>query len=259
VTGTAPGGAGSNGSEAAPGKVGNSRSAVLTEKLRAFIKRYRILMGPAEWLGRTIDTLPGPMKGVAARLHGTMLRETRLDDLLVVVGCLESEGVGYWLAGGWGVDALTGRQTRRHKDIDCVIDDFEHNEPKVRGALLALGFRHMGMDEGGVWMPRRSNFEDAAGHRVELLNIDWDHLRDVFSLDPQRDPAASWTSEILAGEMLAVGSIDDRRLPCLTAAAQLLFHSGFYLEPSGHANIALLQSDPDVAPGRGTEPTGALG
>ena len=146
-----------------------------------------------------------------------------------------------------GVDALTGRQTRRHKDIDVVIDDFEHNEPKVRDVLPSLGFRHVGMDEGGVWMPRRSNFEDEAGHHVDLLNIDWDHLRAVFSLDPHRDPAMSWTNENLAGEMLAVGSIDGRRLPCLTAAAQLLFHSGFYLEPSGHANLSLLRSELPLA------------
>ena len=246
--GTASGGIGSNSSQTAPSRVVSSRRSVLIERVRSFIKRHRVLMGPAEWLGRTVETLPGPLKAVASRLHGSMLRETRLDDLLAVVDCLESENVAYWLAGGWGVDALAGRQTRRHKDIDVVIDDFERNEPILRGALAVLGFRHVGMDMGGVWMPRRSNFEDGAGHRVELLNIDWDHLRAVFSLDPQRDPAASWTSQDLAEEMLAVGGIGDRSLPCLTAAAQLLFHSGFYLEPSGYANLALLQSDSSAHP-----------
>ena len=43
-------------------------------------------------------------------------------DLLAVLGQLDRAGVVIWLDGGWGVDALLGRQSRPHQDLDLVID-----------------------------------------------------------------------------------------------------------------------------------------
>jgi hypothetical protein len=33
---------------------------------------------------------------------------------------LRAEGVRVWVDGGWGIDALLGRQTRPHKDFDAI-------------------------------------------------------------------------------------------------------------------------------------------
>ena len=126
-----------------------------------------------------------------------MLRETRWSEVLVVIEALESAAVPYWLAGGWGVDALVEKQTRRHKDLDVVIEGFPGTSLTF-AVPSRLGFHHVNMDTGGVWMPTRSNFENMAGHRVEFLEIDWDHLRSVFALDPEsaarsrRPPTPSW-------------------------------------------------------------------
>ena len=38
-----------------------------------------------------------------------------------ILGQLEAAGLVVWLDGGWGVDALLGRQTRPHQDLDLVI------------------------------------------------------------------------------------------------------------------------------------------
>ena len=35
---------------------------------------------------------------------------------------IEQLGIRYWLDGGWGVDALVGRQTREHRDVDIDFD-----------------------------------------------------------------------------------------------------------------------------------------
>jgi len=32
-------------------------------------------------------------------------------------------GIQIWIDGGWGVDALQGRQTRPHKDLDIALED----------------------------------------------------------------------------------------------------------------------------------------
>lgn len=40
------------------------------------------------------------------------------EDLFEVLDMIEQLGIRYWLDGGWGVDALVGRQTREHRDVD---------------------------------------------------------------------------------------------------------------------------------------------
>jgi len=42
--------------------------------------------------------------------------------LLAVIGLVEADGIDVWLDGGWGVDALLGRQTREHDDLDLVAE-----------------------------------------------------------------------------------------------------------------------------------------
>ncbi|MGZ4382041.1 MAG: nucleotidyltransferase domain-containing protein, partial [Gaiellaceae bacterium] len=42
----------------------------------------------------------------------------RATDVLEVLAALGEAGVRASLEGGWGVDALVGRQTREHEDLD---------------------------------------------------------------------------------------------------------------------------------------------
>jgi lincosamide nucleotidyltransferase A/C/D/E len=225
----------------------NAKS-VAAERARRFIKRHGNLMKGAESFWRAIDSIPPPIGTVLQSVKGRMLRETGWAELLLVIESLESEAIPYWLAGGWGVDALVGRRTRRHRDIDIVIEDYERNEPRARQVFVALGFHHVKTDQGGVWMPSRSNFEDVAGHRIELLAIDWEHLARVFELDPERRSQSIPRPEDLAGEVLTTGQMYGRGVPCLTASAQLLFHTGFPLEAVGRVDVSLLQSEFGLSP-----------
>jgi lincosamide nucleotidyltransferase A/C/D/E len=54
-----------------------------------------------------------------------MMNEKDVIDLLEKI---EQIGIDVWIDGGWGVDALLGRQTRPHNDIDIFVqkkDDAE--------------------------------------------------------------------------------------------------------------------------------------
>jgi len=49
-----------------------------------------------------------------------------LGEVLAVLAYLIEAGCSVWVAGGWGVDALVGRQTRLHRDLDLALD--AHNQ-----------------------------------------------------------------------------------------------------------------------------------
>lgn len=42
-------------------------------------------------------------------------------DVIDIVTRLDAANIAVWLDGGWGVDALIGKQTRPHDDLDVVI------------------------------------------------------------------------------------------------------------------------------------------
>src|SRR3954464_9876538 len=72
---------------------------------------------------RTVE----PLNRVRARWRRAMDVEFTLDDLVEGLDALDGVGGRGRLAGGSGGDALVGRQTRPHTDLDLVIgsDDLE--------------------------------------------------------------------------------------------------------------------------------------
>lgn len=41
-------------------------------------------------------------------------------DVVEILGLLRRAGTEVWVGGGWGIDALLGRQTRDHRDLDLM-------------------------------------------------------------------------------------------------------------------------------------------
>ncbi len=60
-------------------------------------------------------------------------------DVIEIYTELERLGVRIWIDGGWGVDALLGRQTRPHADLDIAVE--ENNVQALRTLLERLGFQ----------------------------------------------------------------------------------------------------------------------
>jgi len=67
-----------------------------------------------------------------AVLSGQMTAE----DVVEFYHACESNGVEIWIDGGWAIDAVLGRQTRQHSDLDIAV-----NETNL-AALLALFGEH---------------------------------------------------------------------------------------------------------------------
>ena len=51
--------------------------------------------------------------------------------LFYILDLLKDLQITYWLDGGWGVDVLTGKQQREHRDIDIDFDS-QHTDKLVK-------------------------------------------------------------------------------------------------------------------------------
>ena len=70
------------------------------------------------------------------------------DDVAQVLDRLAACGIEAWVDGGWGVDALLGKQTRPHADLDLVIA--RRDCGAARTALAGLGLEHARDIEPGL-------------------------------------------------------------------------------------------------------------
>ncbi|WP_232519770.1 nucleotidyltransferase domain-containing protein [Actinosynnema pretiosum] len=84
---------------------------------------------------------------------------TWVADVLAVLDLAEAAGARLWIDGGWGVDALLGERTRRHGDLDVVVEG--------RGVL--------GPAERGVAYPAESLLGRGVigGREVECVSAEW--------------------------------------------------------------------------------------
>ena len=151
--------------------------------------------------------------------------------VLAVLDGLAAAGVEGWLAGGWGVDALLGRQTRQHNDIDVVIDDAEPPFKQINEALAREGFWFVGkFHTPGIPIPWCHIWRHHAGAKVEVLPVAL-----------HKPPFAADGAD--AGgirQPFTEGSIDGQLVHCLSAELQLLLHKGYPQREIDNHDVALL-------------------
>ena len=80
---------------------------------------------------------------------------------------LDGGGIEVWLDGGWGVDALLGHQSRKHKDVDLVMRVTD--VPKARSILASRGFA---FKEGSI--PTSFVLADTGGLEIDVHAVVFD-------------------------------------------------------------------------------------
>ncbi|WP_091411712.1 nucleotidyltransferase domain-containing protein [Friedmanniella luteola] len=151
-----------------------------------------------------------------------------LTDVLAVTGALDEAAVPHWVAGGWGVDALVGRVTRPHRDLDLAVDA-EHLDAAVE-TLAALGYA-----PETDWLPVRLELAAPQDRWVDLHPVVFDAWGD--GVQAGLDGA---TFHYPAAD-LVLGVLADHPLPCLSAARQQRFHTGYPPRPQDRHDLALLR------------------
>ena len=145
------------------------------------------------------------------------------------VDSLAAAGVRGWIGGGWGVDALVGRRTREHHDLDVAVDSLRFDE--VVRSLLEDGF----VTETD-WRPVRLELVHPDGRRIDLhpVALAADGTGVQAGLDGARFdyPADAFGTGLVAG----------RRVPCLSVEQQVRFHSGYEPREEDLHDLALLRA-----------------
>lgn len=155
------------------------------------------------------------------------------DQVVQIYRFLLQHDIGVWLQGGWGIDALLGRQTRDHKDLDLLVkvDDVF----RLRQLLEAAGFSEKYTWEENLWVTEGGKSIPTAfvlAHR-DGRELDFHAAR----FDDEDGAVPAWDSERvfrpvdLAGE----GTVTKVRVRCYSAEMQMRAHVGYEL-PSSHVD-----------------------
>lgn len=159
------------------------------------------------------------------------------DRLLEICTALEALGVRLFLDGGWGVDALLGKETRPHKDVDFIIDisDVE----KVTKYFEDHGFKPSQEEEGFPW---------------HFILESTDAMADIHVVQFNETGGASygpkeWKAQFPAYAFRGLGKVNgtrvrclsaEYRIDCLTVGYGVITRTGYTLKASDYEDMAKL-------------------
>jgi lincosamide nucleotidyltransferase A/C/D/E len=159
----------------------------------------------------------------------------RAEDVIEVLDSLDGAGVRHWMGGGWGVDALAGRQTREHRDLDLAVDADDLDR-----CLRVLG--QLGYVAETDWLPVRIELRAPGARWVDVHPVRFS--ADGHGRQPDLDgghfdyPPAAFTT----------GSIGGRLVGCLSARQQRRFRAGYEHRSQDIHDLAVLDALPASAP-----------
>ena len=147
------------------------------------------------------------------------------EQAIALYNLFRAHGIVVWVDGGWGVDALLGRQTRRHSDLDIAL---RHSDVlRLRALLRERGYRDVPRDD-----TRACNFVlgDDLGHQIDVHS---------FELDTQGNNVfgCEYRSEHLTGEG---GAISGQVVKCVPPRHIIVFHTGYKIDEDDANDVKAL-------------------
>jgi lincosamide nucleotidyltransferase A/C/D/E len=151
-------------------------------------------------------------------------------DVVELLCWLDHHAIDVWLNGGWGVDALLGRQTRDHADLDITISAADR--AAYTAAMEAAGFIACRLDNDYNWV-----LVDERGRLVDVHLVDFSET--VIS-------AAGVSMYGPAGLPFEVGSLEGRGIvaskpvKCETAEFQVRGHTTYTPDETDYRDVLAL-------------------
>lgn len=151
-------------------------------------------------------------------------KEMSAADVVEIIQLLEQNGIEVYVDGGWGVDALLGKQTRPHGDLDIALP--HEYVPELRELLEAKGYKDIPRDD-----TRDCNFVlgDDKGHEVDVHSYTFDaEGKNIFGVE--------YKPEHLTG----TGSINGYSVKCTDPVWMVKSHSGYELDENDYHDVLAL-------------------
>jgi lincosamide nucleotidyltransferase A/C/D/E len=137
------------------------------------------------------------------------------EDVADVVGRLDAAGLRVVVEGGWAVDALVGRQSRPHGDLDVAVDAGRLEE--VAAVIGSMGYELV-VDQ----QPMRLLFRDGDGRKLDV------HPRDLDG---------HWYAGVTT-----VGTIGGAPVVCLEPHRQIEQHGGYEPGENDYLDLEVLSA-----------------
>ena len=123
------------------------------------------------------------------------------DDVLSLYEWLKENGITIWIDGGWCVDALLGRQTREHPDVDIAVD--RKDNARLRELLESKGYEEERRNDSAEWMYVMKNPED---EEVDVHVFEYDESgKNIYGV------------EYPYGSLTGKGTIDGQEVNCISS------------------------------------------
>jgi lincosamide nucleotidyltransferase A/C/D/E len=150
-------------------------------------------------------------------------------DVIEIYAALAASGIHIWIDGGWGVDALLGRQTRPHKDLDIAID--ENHLLRFEQFLAGRGYRRVKRD---IERPFNFVLGDEQGREIDVHVISLDKAGNGI-YGPAED-GLMYPADSLSGN----GTIGGYAVRCISPHWMVKFHSGYALTEKDYRDVSAL-------------------
>jgi lincosamide nucleotidyltransferase A/C/D/E len=132
------------------------------------------------------------------------------DEVLRLYGDLHAAGIPIWIDGGWCVDALIGRQTRDHEDVDIAID--RRDETRLRATLTSWGYVQDVRHDTTEWNYVLRSGALAVDVHVFQFDADGNHIYGV-----------EYPNDALTG----AGTINGHAVRCIAPRWMFTFKTGY--------------------------------
>jgi lincosamide nucleotidyltransferase A/C/D/E len=135
----------------------------------------------------------------------------------------DNVGIDVWIAGGWGVDALLGRQTRPHNDFDIFV------QKKDASAMIEI-FRSSGYQETQKHSNDNTAWRNSEDHLIDFHLFEFTEAGTIC-IDNESIP-----SDIFGGN----GTIRGIAVRCMTVESQVYYRFGYELREKDLHDVLLL-------------------
>lgn len=161
---------------------------------------------------------------MVGRLKGNCNFMVTYFDACEILEMLSEASVKVFLDGGWGVDALIGRETRIHNDIDLFVEKKDYG--KAISVITWKGYREVVMD---YTTDSHTVWKDDNGRIIDLHCFEY--VEDGILYDGYTFP-----SETFSGK----GNIGNIEVTCINPEAQVQFHLGYEYDENDVHDVLLL-------------------